>query len=413
MGERRKTIQELIEDFVFLDCRLGEHPEVAAVVSYKDRESIVPVAATGRRRHEVISRVFPREASVAGLVIERKKVFSFADVPKEASPFYDVSGRSARALLAVPVLDPYEAFGALTLISITPNDLRGQVGRAQVLAALIAYHEVHLGQRMRRSTPMSVTLGEALSRIRLELGLTQAQVASQVGTSRISISRWEAGGQPPAPGPLYRWCMVLGLLSGGRPTIVVPIDLTPRLIDFLKEDPTRLAQLSPEQFENFVANRLDRIGFDVTLTGSTFSRDGGIDLIAVPKMSGPASFLLAAQIKHHSQGKFVGRPDVDRLLAWKNSAFNLGLLVTNTSFTRDALWLASQDPNKAFLRLRGFHDLKRWISDNFWSPEEWREIPEEITLAPGISIKIPKAKLATSLEIWPMEVLRGSQGEDV
>jgi len=86
------------------------------------------------------------------------------------------------------------------------------------------------------------------------------------------------------------------------------------------------------------------------------------------------------------------------------------LLVTNTGFTRDALWLASQDPHKAFLRLRGFDDLKRWIADNFWSPEEWREIPDRVVLAPGVSIDIPKAKLATSLEIWPMAILRGKQG---
>ena len=162
--------------------------------------------------------------------------------------------------------------------------------------------------------------------MRLELGLTQKQLASTIGISRISLSRWESGGQPPTPGPLYRWCRVLGLLSGGRPAIVIPVDLSPRLIEFLKEDPSRLAQLSPDQFENFVADRLDRMGFDVTLTGNTFSKDGGIDLIAVPKQSGPTSFLLAAQVKHHSRGDSVGRPDVDRLLAWKDSFFRLGLL---------------------------------------------------------------------------------------
>jgi hypothetical protein len=100
MSERRKTIQELIEDFVFLDCRLGEHPDVAAVVSYKYGDELAPVAATGSSRLEVMNRVFPGESSWAGQVIERKKIISVAEVPDQTfSPLYDAIGRPARFLL--------------------------------------------------------------------------------------------------------------------------------------------------------------------------------------------------------------------------------------------------------------------------------------------------------------------------
>jgi len=153
MGERRKNIQELLEDFVFLDCRLGEHPTVAAVVSYKHGDDIVPIAATGWPRHEVMTKVYPRASSVAGQVIEMQKVFSVSEISEHASPFYDVSGRHARSLLAVPVLDAQAAFGALTLSGLTPDALREQLGRAQVLAALIAYHEMHLAARGRTHFP--------------------------------------------------------------------------------------------------------------------------------------------------------------------------------------------------------------------------------------------------------------------
>ena len=98
----------------------------------------------------------------------------------------------------------------------------------------------------------------------------------------------------------------------------------------------------------------------------------------------------------------TGRPDLDRLLAWKDSPFRVGLLVTNTTFSKDARWLADQVHNKAFIRLRGFEDLKRWLSGQFDSEFDWREIPDVITLAPGITITVPKARLTNSRDIWPL-----------
>lgn len=61
----------------------------------------------------------------------------------------------------------------------------------------------------------------------------------------------------------------------------------------------------------------------------------------------------------------TGRPSVDRLLAWRESPFRVGLLVTNTAFTKDARWLAEQANNRALLRLRDFDDLRRWLLDQF------------------------------------------------
>ena len=109
------------------------------------------------------------------------------------------------------------------------------------------------------------------------------------------------------------------------------------------------------------------MGYDVTAhRGRTNrGRDGGIDLIAVPKIRTVGSFLMAAQVKHHRGDSATGRSDVDRLLAWKDSPFRVGLMVTNASFTRDARWLADQASNKAFLRLRDFEDLKRWLRGQF------------------------------------------------
>src|SRR5271157_5645695 len=101
-------------------------------------------------------------------------------------------------------------------------------------------------------------------------------------------------------------------------------------------------------------------------------------------------------MKHHRGDEKAGRDAVDRLLAWKDSVFHVGLLVTNTSFTRDAVWTAQQERNARFLRLRGFIDLKRWLEGRFGEEEDWREIPDRVELAPGVVIEIPRPRITSA-----------------
>jgi len=84
---------------------------------------------------------------------------------------------------------------------------------------------------------------------------------------------------------------------------------------------------------------------------------------------------------------------VDRLLAWKGKGFGVGLLITNTAFTRDAIWAANRDSDRDFLPLRDFTDLKRWLEGHSGQDRDWREIPEKIELAPGIVVEIPKPRI--------------------
>jgi len=76
-------------------------------------------------------------------------------------------------------------------------------------------------------------------------------------------------------------------------------------------------------------------------------------------------------------------------------------LVTNTEFTKDARWIAEQERNRVFLRLRDFQDLKNWLEDNFWNETEWREIPEKIILAPGIVIPVPRPRIRNCADLRP------------
>ncbi len=407
--EPRQNVKRLLDDFVFGDSRLADHRRVRASLFWREGDAIVRIAEAPHKPHDMAPRLLPGRG-VAGVAWARRRlVFLDLPVPSEP-PLYEPTGPEIRRALALPLLEGENVLGVLTLDSPEREAINLQhLGLAQLLGALLLYARTHSESNARLVSPSSIALGQALKKVREEVGLTQAELAERINESRIALSRWEGGGQPPSFGPLYDWCRGVGLVSSTTRALVTVVEVTPSLLRMLKEDPRRLHQLSPSQFEQFVAERIDHMGFDVTLTGATLRKDGGIDLIATPKVRTVGAFLLAGQVKHHRGQQKTGRGAVDRLLAWKGTEFRLGLLVTNTDFTSDARWVAARLDNRPFLRLRYFEDLKRWIEDNFSSEEEWREIPDEIDLAPGIRIAIPKPKLRDSLEIWPLKKLEISK----
>ncbi len=138
--------------------------------------------------------------------------------------------------------------------------------------------------------------------------------------------------------------------------------------------------MSPRAFQRFVADRIDAMGLEVQIVGDVYRPDGGIDIVAYPKIVTFAfPFLLGIQVKHHATGANVGSPDIRNLagvLLSPGFRFNIGMLVTNTAFTPDARWFAEN--HAAMLRLRDMDDLRRWLFEDFQNEAEWREIPDKI-----------------------------------
>jgi transcriptional regulator with XRE-family HTH domain len=395
-------LQKFLADFVLRDCRLESHPKIFATLVrvVSDGSTLDLLAALSKRPLPFGSRSLDLKGTISGRAFHDREAIVYADGRDTEADF--LKANAVQSMLCVPILHGAEALGAISIMA-TEQGYFGEhdIGRVQLLAALIGF--IHSRRsKASGSTDSATRLGRALSGIRAELGLTQDEVAYRGGLSRIALSQWERGRWPPSLGPIYKWCAALGLVSEEDAPQVSFLDVTPQLISVLTEHPEELRRLSPERFEHVVAERIDRMGYDVQLTGRTNQRDGGIDLIAVPKIRTLGSFLMAAQIKHHRGENTTGRPDVDRLLAWKDSPFRVGLMVTNTSFSRDARWLADQVSNRAFLRLRDFEDLKRWLRGQFDAESDWRELPDVISLAPGISVEVPKPRLRNSQDIWPL-----------
>jgi hypothetical protein len=175
-------------------------------------------------------------------------------------------------------------------------------------------------------------------------------------------------------------------------TLVSASDFSFELLAALKKEPIKLNELSPNEFELFVCDRLDAMGLDVTRVGSIYEGDGGIDIIACPRLSLSVPFLLAVQVKHHRSLTAKTGPSTVREMQWvtQERGFNAGMLVTNTSFTPTAQWEAAH--GHQIIRLRDLFDMQRWLRGNFLDGEEWREIPEWIEYAPGKRIRIPRPR---------------------
>ncbi|MBX3390579.1 MAG: restriction endonuclease [Phycisphaeraceae bacterium] len=160
----------------------------------------------------------------------------------------------------------------------------------------------------------------------------------------------------------------------------------------LQLSPEKMSQLTPDEFQLLIADRLDRMGLEPILTGHVNAKDGGIDIIARPREKLHFGILIGVQCEHHSGDQKTGRPKLGSLLRWKGSDFQIGVMVTNTSFTQDARFEAQQPHNRSFLRLRGFAHLSEWIRENYTAAFEADELPNEIELAPGTILQIPRLR---------------------
>jgi restriction endonuclease Mrr len=179
-----------------------------------------------------------------------------------------------------------------------------------------------------------------------------------------------------------------------EPYMVQLVTFSEEVLQAFLEDTERLKLLTDDEFERMVAEFLAARGYGVKRVGDVRRKDGGVDIVAWPEKGCVFPFLMAVQAKHHRTNRKTGVSavrDFHGVVTSRGSQFQLGVIVTNTAFTADAKWFASH--NQTLLRLRDLADLRRWIRNDFNNPCEWREIPGQIELAPGVSVTIPKKKL--------------------
>lgn len=382
-------LNDFISDFVWQGRRIGDRRECSfRVFMARGHGEFVlepPSASTSFSIADgssaLISNVFKSESF---LVLDSGLAYDDPAVPKEARSL--IAFRLGRASA------PYGIF----ILSFQKQQMFSDeaVWSFHLLDALVDYFYNPWGSMANISELLNRWLSSSLRRVVDQLVMDHVGVADEA-PGIYELSHWENGFSRPLEDEVLRWCYGLGILGRPRTSLVRVVNVSPELLRMLRETPERMRQLTPEQFEHLVADRISKMGFNVMLTGRTDRRDGGVDFIAVPHSAGTGTFLMAGQVKHHSADQKTGRQAVDRLIALKNSAFRVGLLATNTTFTKDAEWIAHQHDNQFFARLRGFADLKRWLQDDFQADLEHRELPEEIELTPDLKITIPRPRRST------------------
>ena len=156
----------------------------------------------------------------------------------------------------------------------------------------------------------------------------------------------------------------------------------------LRKDPSLVYQLSADEFEEYICERLFAWGLEPYRVGATNRKDGGIDVLFWPRAKNVFPFFGAAQIKHHRDPHSKEGPATVRDFAGAIAGHevNAGLLVTNTAFSPDAKWFARE--HAKLVKLRDISDIRRWLLDDFNDEAEWRELPSSIELCPGVVVKL-------------------------
>jgi restriction system protein len=144
------------------------------------------------------------------------------------------------------------------------------------------------------------------------------------------------------------------LIAIARPVI---ISANEAMIAGLQKQPRDIFKLTPRQYEELVAELIQDMGYEVTLTKAT--RDGGKDILASIKTE-CGDFLCLVEAKHYREDRKIGVSLVRTLYGTLcDFQANSAMLVTTSSYSKDAH--ALQQKHKYQLSLRDYTDVAGWI----------------------------------------------------
>ena len=138
------------------------------------------------------------------------------------------------------------------------------------------------------------------------------------------------------------------------------------------------SELSPEQFEHFVAHLLECMGFHSRVT--QYGGDGGVDIIAHKDELGFVGPIVKVQCKQITS--VVGDPEVSKLFG-KVNAQEFGLFVVLGGYTKEA---KAFERNKSNLRLIGGSELAAIVQRHYadLSPRYRSLIPLKQVFVPDL-----------------------------
>ena len=154
------------------------------------------------------------------------------------------------------------------------------------------------------------------------------------------------------------------LVRGGEIEQQIIVDVRSASDDLLRKvhgNPKLLYELSPRGFEEFVAEVLDRLGYQVTLTPA--SKDGGKDIYAARK-DHLGSFLYIVECKQYAPDRRVGVGLIRELNGVVQAErATAGILATTSFFTRGAKEFQTRLSNQ--IGLKDYLGIQEWLDSVF------------------------------------------------
>ncbi|MBL7075554.1 restriction endonuclease [candidate division KSB1 bacterium] len=144
-----------------------------------------------------------------------------------------------------------------------------------------------------------------------------------------------------------------------KPIVEVSEYLEERLYREVTKNPELMYTLSPRDFERLVAELLNKLGYEITLTPP--AKDGGVDIYAA-RSDEIGRFLFLVECKRYAKTNKV-QVDVVRSLYGivQLEKATAGIIATTSSFTRGAKEF--QQEVKHQMQLRDYISLNQWIND--------------------------------------------------
>jgi hypothetical protein len=148
----------------------------------------------------------------------------------------------------------------------------------------------------------------------------------------------------------------LAILRFDIPIILDSRNIGRRLIFHFSENPDRLFDIDPEEFERLIANVWFQFGYEVELTSKT--RDGGRDIIAIKHAESSVRYLI--ECKRYSAERKVGIVPVRALYGVKtDEKATKAILATTSGFSREALEFFER--HRWELEGRDFNGIVDWL----------------------------------------------------
>lgn len=154
------------------------------------------------------------------------------------------------------------------------------------------------------------------------------------------------------------------LVPGSSEERQIVIDVSLANEDLLRKvyaEPKLLYEITPRRFEEFIAEILDRLGYEVTLTPA--SNDGGKDIYAAKK-DDLGSFLYVVECKRYAPDNHVGVGLIRQLNGVVQAErATAGILATTSFFTRGAKEEQARLSNQ--ISLKDYLGIQEWLHKVF------------------------------------------------